>query len=163
MGKRYLEHSVDVTLRQVDLLSLTKFLNQVENGRRVIVVSRMSLKRAFAEGEKLNVSLTATTWERVRRPPQAQAGHRHPGAVMTPERFRMIRRMVGIGAFGLVVFVLSFMFAFPYERVKDTVVAQAAAANLDLEVGSTGPLFGFGVVMKDVVLRTRPPWERSRA
>ena len=25
----------------------------------------MSLKRAFAEGEKLNVSLTATTWERV--------------------------------------------------------------------------------------------------
>jgi hypothetical protein len=75
---------------------------------------------------------------------------------MTPERFRMIRRTVGMGAFGLVVFVFSFMLAFPYERVKDTVVAQAAAANLDLEVGSTGPLFGFGVVMKDVVLRTRP-------
>jgi hypothetical protein len=65
VGKRYLEHSVDVTLRQVDLLSLSKFLNRIENGRRVIVVSRMSLKRAFAEGEKLNVSLTATTWERV--------------------------------------------------------------------------------------------------
>jgi hypothetical protein len=65
VGKRYLEHSVDVTLRQVDLLSLAKFLNRVESGRRLIVVSRMSLKRAFAEGEKLNVSLTATTWERV--------------------------------------------------------------------------------------------------
>jgi type II secretory pathway pseudopilin PulG len=65
VGKRYLEHSVDVTLRQVDLLSLSKFLNRVESGRRLIVVSRMSLKRAFAEGEKLNVSLTATTWERV--------------------------------------------------------------------------------------------------
>jgi type II secretion system protein N len=75
---------------------------------------------------------------------------------MTPERFRMIRRTLGIGAFGAVVFVISFMLAFPYERVKDTVVAQAAAANLDVEVGSTGPLLGFGVVMKDVVVRTRP-------
>ena len=65
VGKRYLEHSVDVTLRQVDLLSLSKFLNRVETGRRVIVISRMSLKRSFAEGEKLNVSLTATSWERV--------------------------------------------------------------------------------------------------
>jgi Tfp pilus assembly protein PilO len=64
-GRHYLEHSVDVTLRQVDLLSLTKFLSKVETGTRVIVVSRMNIKRAFAEGEKLNVSLTATAWERV--------------------------------------------------------------------------------------------------
>jgi hypothetical protein len=74
VGKRYLEHSVDVTLRQVDLLSLSKFLNRVESGRRLIVVSRMSLKRAFAEGEKLNVSMTATTWERV-----AETTKRKPG------------------------------------------------------------------------------------
>ena len=65
VGKRYMEHSVDVTLRQVDLLSLSRFLSKVETGRRVIVISRMSVKRAFAEGEKLNVSLTATSWERV--------------------------------------------------------------------------------------------------
>lgn len=64
-GKHYLEHSVDVTLRQVDLLSLSKFLSKIETGRRVIVISKMNIKRAFAEGEKLNVSLTATTWERV--------------------------------------------------------------------------------------------------
>ena len=74
VGKRYLEHSVDVTLRQVDLLSLSKFLNRVENGRRLIVVSRMSLKRAFAEGEKLNVSLTATTWERVQETTKRKPG-----------------------------------------------------------------------------------------
>jgi hypothetical protein len=49
----------------VDLLSLSKFLQRLETGRRVIVVSRMNLKRTFAEGDKLNVSLTATTWERV--------------------------------------------------------------------------------------------------
>jgi type II secretory pathway component PulM len=64
-GRRYLEHSVMVTLRQVDLLSLTKFLSRVETGARVIVVSKLSIKRHYSEGDKLNVSLTATTWERV--------------------------------------------------------------------------------------------------
>ena len=73
-GRHYLEHSVDVTLRQVDLLSLTKFLSKVETGTRVIVVSKMSIKRAFAEGEKLNVSLTATAWERVSDVRQKPAG-----------------------------------------------------------------------------------------
>ena len=75
---------------------------------------------------------------------------------MTPERLRLLRRMVGIGAFGVVVFFASFMMAFPYDKVKDQLVAQAAAANLDMDVGSTGPLLGFGVSMKDVTLRTRP-------
>jgi Tfp pilus assembly protein PilO len=65
VGRRYLEHSVDVTLRQVDLLSLSKFLSKLETGRRLIVITRMNIKRSFAEGEKLNVSLTATTYERV--------------------------------------------------------------------------------------------------
>jgi hypothetical protein len=65
-GKRYLEHSVDVTFRQVELLALSKFLSRLETGRHLIVVSRLSVKRAFTEGQqKLNVSLTATTWERV--------------------------------------------------------------------------------------------------
>lgn len=65
-GKRYMEHSVDVTFRQVELLALSKFLSRLETGRHLIVVSRLSVKRAFTEGQqKLNVSLTATTWERV--------------------------------------------------------------------------------------------------
>jgi hypothetical protein len=34
VGKRYLEHKVDVKLRQVDLPSLSKFLAHLENGRR---------------------------------------------------------------------------------------------------------------------------------
>jgi type II secretory pathway component PulM len=77
-GRRYLEHSVDVTLRQVDLLSLSKFLSKLETGRRLIVITRMNIKRSFAEGEKLNVSLTATTYEKV------ADTRRKPGT--TPER-----------------------------------------------------------------------------
>jgi Tfp pilus assembly protein PilO len=65
-GKRYLENTLDVTLRQVDLLSLAKFLSKVETGPRLIVISKMSVRRGFADGEKLNVTLTATAYERVK-------------------------------------------------------------------------------------------------
>jgi type II secretion system protein N len=75
---------------------------------------------------------------------------------MSPDRFRTIRRLVGLGLFGLAVFLVAFMMAFPYERVKDQIVAIAAAQGMDMEVGSTGPTFGIGVVLKDVTLRTRP-------
>ena len=52
----------------------------------------MNIKRSFAEGEKLNVSLTATTYERVKETRRKRTpGHRHPGAHMTPDRFRAIR------------------------------------------------------------------------
>ncbi len=90
---------------------------------------------------------------------------------MSPDRFRTIRRIVGLGAFGLLVFLVSFTLAFPYDRVKDQIVAIAAAQNLDMEVGSTGPVLGMGVMLKDVTLRTRPepgkkasliPIERAR-
>jgi type II secretion system protein N len=90
---------------------------------------------------------------------------------MTPDRFRVIRRVVGMGAFGVVVFLVSLMLAFPYEKVRDQIVAIAAAQNLDVQVGSTGPTFGFGVVLEDVTVRTRPepgkrpsviPVERAR-
>jgi Tfp pilus assembly protein PilO len=66
-GRRYVEHSVDITLRQVDLQSLARFLSKLETGRRLIIVTRMKVNRAFAgDGEKLNVSLTATAFERVK-------------------------------------------------------------------------------------------------
>ncbi len=65
-GKHYLEHSVDITLRTVDLQSLAKFLAKVEQGRRLIVVTKMRVARRYSEGDKLDVSLTATGGERVK-------------------------------------------------------------------------------------------------
>jgi type II secretory pathway component PulM len=75
-GKRYLEHTVDVSLQQVDLLKLSKFLSKLETGRRMIVVSKLTMKRRFAEGDKLDVTLTATTYERVK---EDRALKRRPG------------------------------------------------------------------------------------
>ncbi len=65
-GKRYMEHRVDLKLRQVDLQSLSKFLAKIETGRRLIVVTRMGIRRRYAEGEKLDVEMTATTFERTK-------------------------------------------------------------------------------------------------
>jgi type II secretory pathway component PulM len=64
-GRRFNEHNVDIKLRQVDLLSLTKFLSKLETGRRLIVVTRMNVRRRF-DGDKLDVELTATAFERIK-------------------------------------------------------------------------------------------------
>jgi len=64
-GKRYVEHDVDLRIREVDLQSLTKFLRRVETGPRLIIFTRLSLKRRYSEAEKLDAELTATAFERV--------------------------------------------------------------------------------------------------
>lgn len=73
-GKRYLEHKVDVKLRQVDLLSLTKFLAKLENGRRLIMVTQLRIRKHFAEGDKLDVEFTAEAFEKVK-----EASKKKPG------------------------------------------------------------------------------------
>src|SRR4051794_29193770 len=66
VGKRYVEHKVDVKLRQVDLPSLSKFLAHLENGRRLIVVNVLRIRKHFSEGDKLDVELTAVAYEKVK-------------------------------------------------------------------------------------------------
>src|SRR6185436_2829200 len=70
VGKRYMEHKVDVKLRQVDLQSLSKFLAKLENGRRLIVVSQLHVRKHFSEGDKLDVELTALAYEKVKEQPK---------------------------------------------------------------------------------------------
>lgn len=69
-GRRYVEHHMDLKLRQVDLQSLSKFLAKIETGRRLVVVTRLHVRRGFAEGDKLNVDLTATAYERLKEAPR---------------------------------------------------------------------------------------------
>lgn len=64
-GRRYLEHNVDLKIREVDLQSLTKFLRRIETGPRLILFTQLSLKRRYSEADKLDVELTATAFERV--------------------------------------------------------------------------------------------------
>lgn len=66
-GKRYIEHDVDLRVREVDLQSLTRFLKRVETGPRLIFFTRLSLKHRYSsDSDKLDAELTATAFEKVR-------------------------------------------------------------------------------------------------
>jgi general secretion pathway protein M len=66
-GRRYIEHDMDIKIRETDLQSLTKFLKRVEMGPRLVFFTRLSLKHRYSdETDKLDVELTATAFERVR-------------------------------------------------------------------------------------------------
>ena len=65
-GRRYVEHDVDIKIREVDLQTLTKFQRRVETGQRLVFFTRLSIKRRYSETDKLDVEATATAFERVR-------------------------------------------------------------------------------------------------
>jgi hypothetical protein len=66
-GKRYIEHSLDVKLRKVDLKSLANFLSKVETGRALVLITRLQIRRSFgSDGTSVDVDLTATTYERIK-------------------------------------------------------------------------------------------------
>jgi type II secretory pathway component PulM len=66
-GKRYVEHSLDVKLRKVDLKSLATFLGKVETGRTLVLITRLGIRRSFGgDGTVVDVDLTATTFERLK-------------------------------------------------------------------------------------------------
>ena len=66
-GRRYLEHDVDLRIREVDLASLTKFMRRVETGPRLVFFTRLSLKHRYStDSDKLDAELTATAFEKVK-------------------------------------------------------------------------------------------------
>jgi type II secretory pathway component PulM len=66
VSKRWIEHDVDLKIREVDLQSLTKFLKRVETGVRPVFFTHIALKRRFSEADKLDAELTAIGFERVK-------------------------------------------------------------------------------------------------
>jgi len=75
---------------------------------------------------------------------------------LTPERLRTLRAFGWRAGFGLVMFIVFFYVFFPYHRVKDQVVAMAAQQNVDVEIGSAGPIFGVGIGFHDILVASRP-------
>ena len=65
-SRRFVQHDLDIKVREVDLQSLTKFMRRVETGPRFIFFTRMSLKHRYSETDKLDAELTATAFEKVK-------------------------------------------------------------------------------------------------
>ena len=73
-SRRYLQHDVDIKLREVDLQSLTKFMRRVETGPRFVFFTRVALKHRYSETDKLDAELTATAFEKVKDDKKKKAG-----------------------------------------------------------------------------------------
>jgi general secretion pathway protein M len=71
-GRRYVQHDVDIKIREVDLQSLSKFLRRLETGQRLVFFTRLSVKRRYSDQEKLEVDATATAFERVKETEKAK-------------------------------------------------------------------------------------------
>jgi general secretion pathway protein M len=83
-GRRYVEHDVDLRIREVDLPSLTKFMRRVETGPRLVYFSRLSLKHRYStDSDKLDAELTATAFEKVKEDKTKKKPEK-PGAGATP-------------------------------------------------------------------------------
>jgi hypothetical protein len=74
-GRRYIEHDLDIKIREVGLQALTKFMRRLETGPRLIFFTHLSIKRRFSDQEKLDVEATATAFERVHE----EKGKKKPG------------------------------------------------------------------------------------
>jgi hypothetical protein len=72
-SRRFLQHDLDIKLREVDLQSLTKFMRRVETGPRFIFFTRISLKHRYSETDKLDAELTATAFEKVKEDKKKKA------------------------------------------------------------------------------------------
>jgi len=86
--------------------------------------------------------------------------------IITPERLRLLRRSLLYTAAGAIVYVIALTFCFPYDRARDAAVAVAARAGYDLEIGSAGPSFPFGIAFDEVRIRARtavPPPKPAQA
>jgi type II secretory pathway component PulM len=66
VGKKYVQHDVDIKIHEVGLQALAKFMKRLETGPRLIFFTHLSIKRRFSNQEMVEVEATATAFERVR-------------------------------------------------------------------------------------------------
>lgn len=64
-GKQFIEKSVDIKLRGVNLLQLADFMKKVETtSQHVVVVSRLFVRTRFNQHDQLDAEMTVSTFER---------------------------------------------------------------------------------------------------
>jgi hypothetical protein len=62
-GKHYVEHAIELHLRQVKLDALAKFLKRVETGPNLVVVTGINLKTRDDKHQELDADLKISTYE----------------------------------------------------------------------------------------------------
>lgn len=75
--------------------------------------------------------------------------------IISPERLRLVRRSIGYAIVSVIAYVIALTFCFPYDRARETATAIAAKAGYDVEIGSAGPAFPFGIAFDEIRIRSR--------
>lgn len=75
-GTQWLEHAVELSFREIDLLKLTEFMEEIESNRRLfpIAVSKLDInKRKRPTDVVYQVSMTISTYEQLSKDEQAES------------------------------------------------------------------------------------------
>ena len=64
--ERYRERSVRLTLLGVDLDTLTKFMDRIEGGRYLVMVTQLRIQTRPGQPDKLDVEMVVSTYEKVK-------------------------------------------------------------------------------------------------
>ena len=74
VNKFFIEHTFDLTVREITLDQLTRFLKAVETGRNLVVVTKLQVRTRDDHHQKLDVDITVSTYERSAAKPAAKKG-----------------------------------------------------------------------------------------
>ncbi len=77
-GQVWVEHAMELTIRQTDILKLTEFMEEIESSRRQfpIAISKLSVNKRKRSNEVMyNVQLTVSTYEQQAEAPE-KAGNK---------------------------------------------------------------------------------------
>jgi len=73
-GKKFEEQSVEITLKKVGLLNLSKFLESVVQGGYPISIGKLNIRSRSAQPDSYDVSMTVSSYRRLADSKQPKAG-----------------------------------------------------------------------------------------
>lgn len=72
-GKRYVEHGTNIRLKKTGMLSLAKFLEDIEKSGYPLSVSRLNLRKRSGENDSYDVDFAVSSYDRTEPPPPPPA------------------------------------------------------------------------------------------
>lgn len=75
-GKKYVERSTVVRLRKVPMLSLARMLEEIEQQRMPVAISRLGLRRRGGEVDSYDIELAVSAYDRIEKREGEQRGEK---------------------------------------------------------------------------------------
>jgi type II secretion system protein N len=75
--------------------------------------------------------------------------------MISSERLRQVRRWAAFSGAGLVVYIVTLTFCFPYQRAGELVAAMAAQRGYDVEIGESKGAFPFQLALEQIRVTSR--------